>query len=128
MNHERVLAALDAEVASARRRLEQLTTARSTYAAAHGLTGRKAVTSPDGGPVAGSLATVVLRVMRDGADWRVDDVTAAVQAERSTTRASVNATLYRGSLEGGPFVRGERRGTYRVRPEIAAQWAGAKAA
>jgi hypothetical protein len=54
----------------------------------------------------------------------VDDVTAAVQRERTTTKGSVNTSLAREVLDGGSFERGQRRGTYRVKPEVVAQWAG----
>jgi hypothetical protein len=125
MEHERVLATMDKEIDAARRTLDQLTTARQSYAAAHGLTGRKAVTSTNGEPLAGSLSSVLLRVMADGAWWHVDDVVAAVQKERTTSKGTVNTALARGSQEGGPFERGQRRGTYQVRPEVIARWAAA---
>jgi len=122
MNHERMLADLDKDVDAARRTLDQLITARAAFAAAHGLTGRKAVSSTNGEPVNGSLMSVALRVMKDGAWWNLDDVLAAVLAERSTSRSTVNTTLARGALDGGPFERGPRKGTYRIRPAVVAGW------
>jgi hypothetical protein len=66
---------------AAQRKLDQLTSAPHPCAAAHGLTGRKAVTARDGVAVNGSLASVVLRVMKDGTFWHVDDVTKAIRQE-----------------------------------------------
>jgi hypothetical protein len=123
MNHERILTAMDTEIDAARRTLDQLVAARQQYAAAHGITGRRSV-ALDGSSPAGSLQTVALRVMADGAWWHAQDVTAAILAERTTTRSTVNAVLHRGAVDGGPFERGQRRGTYRVRPEVVARWSG----
>jgi hypothetical protein len=77
-----MLSALDKEVDDTRRTLDRLTTARAAYASAHGITGRKAVSSTNGEPANGSLASVVLRVMANGAWWHVDDVTTVVLAPR----------------------------------------------
>jgi hypothetical protein len=72
MDHnERILAALDKEIDAAQRTLDQLIVARRSYLNAHGLTGRKAVTSTNGEPANGSLASVLLRVMADGAWWQL---------------------------------------------------------
>jgi hypothetical protein len=125
MDHERVLAAMDKEIDAAQRKVDQLTTARQSYAAAHGLTGRKAVTSTNGEPVKGSLGSVLLRVMANGAWWHVAEVVAAVQGERTASKGSVNSTLARSAQEGGHFERGQR-GTYRVRPEVVAGWPAAE--
>jgi hypothetical protein len=62
--------------------------------------------------------------MQDGAWWYVDDVLAAVQAERpGAAKGSVNSALARAAEEGGPLERHDhRRGTYRVKPDVLAGW------
>jgi hypothetical protein len=66
--------------------------------------------------------------MKNGVFWHVEDALAEIlKMGHATTKAPVNATLCRCSGEGGLFERG-RRGTYWVRPEVIAGWAGNTAA
>jgi hypothetical protein len=123
MDHERVLALMDKDIQIAQLKLDRLIAARSSYAAAHGLTARRTATvSPDGDGASTSLPTLLLRVMKDGAWRHVDDVVAALQGERPGARkGTVNTALARG-VQDGHLERG-RPGTYRVKPEVVAGWA-----
>jgi hypothetical protein len=126
MDHERVLEVMDKDIQITQLKLDRLTTARRDYAAAYGVTRRRSVSLDGEEGVAGSLSTIVLRVMQDGAWWHVDDVLAGVQAggRPGAAKGSVNTTLARGAEEGGPLEHHAlRKGTYRVRPEVVAGWA-----
>jgi lambda repressor-like predicted transcriptional regulator len=123
MNHERVLAAMDKNITQAERdisraqaRLGQLTSARAQYAAACGLAKR-------GRDEGAATLRLLLGVMKDGGDWRVADIVAALKKEGTRLSCtSVSAKLAGETTTIGPFQR-VSRGVYRLKPEIIARWA-----